>query len=596
MRRATALGIVLLVAASRQSEGQGTPRPDGPRRVRILPGERARARLPSAQQEIRDWIQQLESRSAGERREAARALAGFGPRARDAVPRLVELLIDADGWVADAAKETLSEIGGPALDELVAVLERDSLRLLAADLLLTFGKSGEDALEHFLESGPGAGPRLEVLSILGSRGFERILGMVEEHPAAAIRALRRCRTRGRLFNIHTSAWAQIKEAMVDEDLRRACNMVLYARPEKPDPELLQRISAWLQGDSPVLRETGAWLIGIAAAEVFSVIPQLEAMLTDEDPILRKTAAWAIGRVLTSGRVSPPDLVVCDYVGGGPPMIIPGVGTDYWGPTLGGEPIPPYMRGFDTWAFMAEWADGFAALGDIYFKPRRGRSDKRYAAVVPDLTKLLTDPDSGVVRAAAWSLGGAGPDAAPAASRLAMLLDSDDRRIRWEAAVALADLGPRAAHVKDAVIRSLWDGGGPPEVYYLASLGEASLIDLVDVLEHPHPVAVEFAIMALAGMDRGPVDCSQRLASAYRRNQYLAAGLLVQSGEYGETVLAEVLAGDYSRDLRGVSAYALRYTGPVTQTTLDALRRVRDDTGESATLRGVVAETLESLKK
>ena len=55
-------------------------------------------------------VRQLESVDARQRLEACRALGAMGPRAKSAVPPLMELLTDDDGDVCNAAAAALSAI------------------------------------------------------------------------------------------------------------------------------------------------------------------------------------------------------------------------------------------------------------------------------------------------------------------------------------------------------------------------------------------------------------------------------------------------------------------------------------------------------
>src|SRR5438552_3865908 len=67
------------------------------------------------------------SNAARLRARAAVALAGIGPAAKSAAPRLAEVLADPESFVADKAEEALIVIGKPSLPYLLQALAKSNL-------------------------------------------------------------------------------------------------------------------------------------------------------------------------------------------------------------------------------------------------------------------------------------------------------------------------------------------------------------------------------------------------------------------------------------------------------------------------------------
>lgn len=415
-----------------------------------------------------DRLAQLGSKDAIVRLEAVRALEESGSQSAPVLERLVELLGDADGDVAYRARKALIAIGEPVHARLVGALANDLLRVSAAIALRYQDEPGRMALERYLEGDGPPEARLEVLSVLGTPGFDRILDLVDEHPSHALRALRRLRTRGRFFRRPTDFADRIVARVADQELGFACDLVLTASADPLPTDTFDRVIKWLEERESALQETASWALGVTHLARFTALwqtkealPGLKALLAADDSMVRRTAAWAIGGILTRVRNQRGDLIVLGQrMSHDAAIPVPGMGTDFhyaWRRLImGGKPLPPLLSEVTTWKwFCTLSSDDMRQM----LQPRPRQSHGMYTEVVPLLTALLEDPDASVVRAAAWSLGGAGPDGAPATAKLAELLASSDRRVRMAAAMALADIGPTARAAKDAAARSLWDGGG-----------------------------------------------------------------------------------------------------------------------------------------
>jgi HEAT repeat protein len=73
---------------------------------------------------IADWLEDLKDRRLIVARcSAARALAAMGPKAKEAVPALVQALSDPEPLVRDAAAAALGSIGAAATEAVPALIE-----------------------------------------------------------------------------------------------------------------------------------------------------------------------------------------------------------------------------------------------------------------------------------------------------------------------------------------------------------------------------------------------------------------------------------------------------------------------------------------
>jgi len=539
-----------------------------------------------------DLLGRLASPIPAERRAAARSIVTLEGVPAGIVHRLVDLLVDSDEQVAWYARDALQPLNEEARDALSRALASAELRFPAADVLAT-DEAGVQQLEAYLDGDLPAEARIDVLAALGRRGCERLLALVDEHPAEGLRALRRTMENPRRRG-EAEPWRRAANDRVrNPALRRACQLLLSARLGPLQPDVARTVEVWLDGEDPALRESAAWVIGVS--EVPLALPGLVRMLSAEEAILRATGAWALGHVLGEGRVTPDRLIIDGQKWVDAPFPMSGVGTDMGLGGFDGRPADPWIDKDAAWSLSARiLGRPFSEWLLLPRRPPREPSRGALAALVPRLAELLDDPDPGVVQAAAWSLGSAGSDAAPAADALARQLEADDRAVRWTVALALADIGPPAGSAMEAAVRSLWDGGSVGEVYFLSTLGDVARDELVRALGHPDPSAVEFAVLGLGKLGADPRDFAQALGAAFERGQYSAAGLLLRCDAYGEGVLRSVLIGDHPLDLRGVAAFALGHATKPAAATRRALELVAEDRREDPDLRAAARASLEAL--
>jgi len=113
--------------------------------------------------------------------------------------------------------------------------------------------------------------------------------------------------------------------------------------------------------------------------------------------------------------------------------------------------------------LAVWAVGprVTSAGDPNWRP----SEDSTQPATADLTDDLRDPDAEVRYQAAAALAAMGPKAESAAPRLADALEDDSRWVRLEAAWALGKIGPGARSAVPQLLEAIWNKY--PDVRYFA---------------------------------------------------------------------------------------------------------------------------------
>ena len=104
------------------------------------------------QQRVRDLTANLSLPCADDRRAAANALAGIGPKAEAAIPALLSAFQDDDEEVRDRAAEALVEIGPVSIPALIDTLNNElpDVRFRAAYVLGKFGSDAEPSIEGLI--------------------------------------------------------------------------------------------------------------------------------------------------------------------------------------------------------------------------------------------------------------------------------------------------------------------------------------------------------------------------------------------------------------------------------------------------------------
>ncbi len=262
-------------------------------------------------QRVQHYIENLDLPHADDRIHAAVILGHIGSAAKDAVPRLLELVKDPDAGVRWAAANALGQIG-PAAKEavphLVELLKDPSqeMRRAAADALGRIGPAAKDAVPRLLEllKDPGWDVRRAARDALGQIGpatkdaVPRLLELLKD-PS---QEMRRAAT-GALGGIGPEAKEAVPhlvELLKDPNAGvrwAAANALGRIGPAAKDavPRLLELLKdpGW---DVRWVRRAAANALGKIGAEAKEAVPHLVELLKDPDADVRRAAAGALKEI------------------------------------------------------------------------------------------------------------------------------------------------------------------------------------------------------------------------------------------------------------------------------------------------------------
>ena len=202
---------------------------------------------------------------AGISERAALALGRFGPAARSAVPKLVTLAPSKEAYRA-----ALTEIGGPAVPELLRQIERVPAASLNREhwvikLLASIGGAGIPELTKALDS-PAASVRVAALGTLNALGEQ----------AREVRP-------------------QVLKMTADADpFVRATAVSVLVSMAMDTGGTLKKVEAAMRDSSPVVRLSGATAAGALGPSARGLASALTPLLDDADASVRAAALRAAG--------------------------------------------------------------------------------------------------------------------------------------------------------------------------------------------------------------------------------------------------------------------------------------------------------------
>jgi len=268
------------------------------------------AALAAAQEEE---IARLKSQHAGERRQAALALARMGPEAVAAVPALLARLDDSNVMVRHAAMLALGGIrdprGVPPLARLLASPD-ERTRRIASVSLAEIGAPAVPALRNVLRKSGRHTARLaaaHALAALGEKAVSAVpdLEALLEDDAAAVRV---GAARGLLavMGPHTRALAVVYAALEDPDAAIVGLAITTLGDHGPrDPATANRLAAALPSGQRDLQWLACRALGKLGPAAVPAIPALIDLLKTAPASVRTGASGALGRI---GEPALPPLV------------------------------------------------------------------------------------------------------------------------------------------------------------------------------------------------------------------------------------------------------------------------------------------------
>ena len=230
---------------------------------------------------------------------------------------------------------------------------------------------------------------------------------------------------------HQGAWRHIWNWMAGESNGDAT--------QPTDGNLTDHITT-LGGEDAFARSRAADELGALGESAAEVVPHLiEALRDDYEPV-RLNAAYALGAI---GAPSVPQLieVLGDENGSTRRM------AAYALAAVGAPAVPALSEALQHTAdaVRIEASYALAQIGDAA------------EPAIPALMERTKDECAEVRRYLAEAFGSLGATAAPAVPHLTdMVADDDDKQARFEAALALAQIGPAANDAVPVLAKALWD--------------------------------------------------------------------------------------------------------------------------------------------
>ena len=203
--------------------------------------------------------------------------------------------------------------------------------------------------------------------------------------------------------------------------------------------LTDHITALDDADAAV-RSRAADELGALGESAAAAVPHLIQALRDDYEPVRLNAAYTLGAI---GEPAVPQLVETLGDENGPTRRM----AAYALAAVGAPAVPALSEALQhtTDAVRIEATYAFAQIGD----PAE--------AAIPALIERTKDDNVEVRRYLAEAFGSLGPTAAPAVPHLTdMVADDADKQARFEAALALAQIGPAANDAVPVLAKALWD--------------------------------------------------------------------------------------------------------------------------------------------
>jgi HEAT repeat protein len=425
------------------------------------------------------WIQKLEDKNAAARREAATVLGGIGPKAEAAVPALLRALDDDDTQVRQEAMTALGRIG-PASREAIPVLLRalrdkdTDYRVLALQALGGIGPENEAVIpalvKAFREDGQERirSAAMRALQAIGSKAGSAVpelaSSLQRKDPPTRSAAI------AVLGAIGPEAVPSLVAAVRDPDAgirEAAAGALMKLGPKARDA--IPGLTEIVKGNDPVVVRTTA--VEVLGAIGLETLPVLIQALRDREPGPRNAAVTAITKLGPGPKTRPAlgpliELLKDELVNNVTVSCVAGFGSEAVGPLLAALKSKSSTQGLRNHSREALERMGANAKGavpvliemlkddDPFLRTAADRILQKIGAdAMPALLKAIRDRDNEGPDAI---LGRLGATARPAIPELLKLLKDPDPLLRQRAARCLGLIGPEAREALPALREALQD--------------------------------------------------------------------------------------------------------------------------------------------
>jgi HEAT repeat protein len=336
------------------------------------------------------------------RRASVSALLSIKADRSKVIPLIVKTLEDGDAAVVMPALHTLAEAGADVVPALAAALDHKEARYWACLILAEIGAKGKEAVPPLQKVIADERPevRLQALVALGEIGPDAKLSV-----------------------------AAVAKAMDDPELSVRYGAA-FALGRIGDPSAAPALEKAVKSEDRFLRQLAIWAsakVDPKNAEKLSLaVKTLVFGLIDENASHRTAAARGLL------DLNQPELVSKEI--------------DALIPTLDDDKMDRFVA-----AFASLGSRVVPRATEVLSDPKRreramrilARIGPEAASAVPDLAKLLGDPDAKTRTSALYTLAAIGPKAEAAVGPITESLADSDRDVKLTAAYALSKIGPAA---------------------------------------------------------------------------------------------------------------------------------------------------------
>ncbi|MBI3462390.1 MAG: HEAT repeat domain-containing protein [Planctomycetes bacterium] len=422
---------------------------------------------------VETLVEALKDEDGRVRLYCALALDQMGPKAKEAVPALIELLNDVGGDFSAAyhAREALEKIGEPAIPALIKALRHEKIpvREQAAALLVQlirrdrsrdeFARRHEQMVPAFIEALKDKDGRVRMTVASG-------LAALGPSARAAIPAL-----------IETLADQSPPQKYMSRkgpppEAGPQAAKALAQFGEEAVPQLIQA----LENENPKVRAGAARVLGLIGDKAKAAEPTLIEALDDTDHEVRVSAATALSQIGADSKSAVPKItqlfrqaIENDWHRNAYDAEMLAAALGRFGPAAK-EALPVLINALENRFRLLDEAvvallqigpDGLPPVIKLLSHEDQGRRSFAAAALgsigpkakpaVPALIRALEDEYYGVRLDAAETLGKIGPEAKAAVPGLITLLKHEYVGVRYRAIVALGKIGPDAKAAVPALI-------------------------------------------------------------------------------------------------------------------------------------------------
>jgi HEAT repeat protein len=471
---------------------------------------------------IATLMKALDDREPSIRTAAVDGLRSCGPKAKPAIPKLIEAL--ADDKIRDySVTFALSAIGPDAITAMIEVLKDADARLVirfrVAETIGRMGLKAKPALSALEANLKDENPAIALIS---AEAFVLVGGDVEKALPVARAGLKK-----------DPAYMKILAAGGLE------KMGVRAAVAVPD------LMPLLKHDESEVRIASAHALGRMGSLAKPAVPAMAAMLSSKDGRERFQAAKALAAMGADAKEALPALIaeLDNLPGISPHPVLVAIGN-----------LGPDAKAAVPALVSLLKKDGLSASDAVEVLGKIGPNAK---PAVPELAKRLENPGDLYRQMTARCLALIGPEAIEAVPALKLRLTDESKKVRVWAACALARITSNGAHVR--FLMDMWEASPISEV-------NDELARVFEVLGENARPARDLLLASVTD--------DKNSTFAVRIHAAGALGQMSADSELVLPILMKLLDSDDVSDNR-IAIEGLQWMGPKAVSALPRLRKLLD---------------------